>query len=62
MKLPRWTPYLVLGPITGPLALRLYRNLEGGRPVLAGLYALAILETMILLPLVLIELLRAVAG
>ena len=60
MKLPRWAPYLVLGPITGPMALRLYRSLEARRPVLAGLYGLAILETYVLLPLILLELLRTI--
>jgi hypothetical protein len=57
-KLARWTGYAILGPITGPLTLRLQRSLEAGRPVLAILYGLAIVETYVVLPLILTNLLR----
>jgi hypothetical protein len=56
--MPRWAPYAILGPITGPLTLRLYRSLKAGRPILAGLYGLAILETYVVLPIILLELTR----
>jgi hypothetical protein len=61
LKLPRWALYALLGPITGPLTLRLYRSLETRRPLLASLYGLAILETYVVLPIILSHLLRAVA-
>jgi hypothetical protein len=49
----------LLGPITGPLTLRLYRSLQAGRPLLAILYLAAIVETFVDLPLVLNAPLRA---
>jgi hypothetical protein len=57
-RLPRWAPYAILGPITGPLTLRLVRSLEARRPLLASVYAVAIVETYVILPLVLAALLR----
>jgi len=45
-------PYMLLGPITGPLTAGVVRNLRKGHPVLAGLYAVAIVEIMVALPLV----------
>lgn len=38
----RLAPWLLLGPITGPLAEGVYRNMRAGDPVLAWLYALAL--------------------
>jgi hypothetical protein len=38
----RLAPWLLLGPITGPLAEGVYRNFRRGEPVLAWLYALAL--------------------
>jgi hypothetical protein len=61
-KLPRWAPYAILGPITGPLTLRLVRSLEARRPWLASLYAVAIVETYIALPLLLAALLHVANG
>jgi hypothetical protein len=58
-SLPRWAAYALLGPITGPLTLRLHRSLQAGRPLLASLYLAAIIETYVDLPLVLNALLRA---
>ena len=40
--LQRLAPWLLLGPISGPLAEGAYRNLRQGETVLAGLYLLAI--------------------
>jgi hypothetical protein len=39
--LRRLAPWMVLGPITGPLAEGVYRNACANNPVLASLYALA---------------------
>jgi len=38
----RLAPWLLLGPITGPLAEGVYRNFRRDEPVLAWLYALAL--------------------
>ena len=40
--LKRLAPWLLLGPIAGPLAEGAFRSLREGQTVLAGLYALAI--------------------
>jgi hypothetical protein len=40
-------PWLVLGPITGPLAEGVYRNVRADNPGLASLYALATVFTWI---------------
>lgn len=37
----RYAPWLLLGPLTGPLAEGVYRNLKANNPVLAGLYLMA---------------------
>ena len=41
----RFVPWLLLGPISGPLAEGFYRNLRLGEPVLAVLYFLAMALT-----------------
>ena len=38
----RFAPWLLLGPLTAPLAEGMFRNLRKGETVLASLYALAI--------------------
>lgn len=48
----RLAPYLLLGPISGPLVAAIVYNLRAGRPAMATIYALGLLEFMILLPLV----------
>lgn len=50
--LKRVAPFLLLGPITGPLVAGIVFNFREGRPVLAGLYAVALIEISILLPYV----------
>ena len=57
MKLPRWVPYLILGPLTGPLARRLFDALAARRLVLAAVYGLGIVSVFVSLPLVLLQLL-----
>ena len=47
-----WAPFLAMGPISGPLAEGVYRNLRKGNRVLAGLYAFAVVETFFVLPIV----------
>lgn len=48
----RLAPFLLLGPISGPLLAGVVFNYREGRPVLAGLYAIALFEFVVLLPLV----------
>jgi hypothetical protein len=47
----RLAPYFVVGPISGPLLAGAVINYRAGRRVLASLYATALLEYAILLPL-----------
>lgn len=51
-KLLYWAPWLAMGPISGPLAEGVYRNLRKGNRILAGLYAFAVVETFVVLPLI----------
>jgi hypothetical protein len=50
-RLRSLAPWLLLGPITGPLMAGVVRSLRGGRPVLAGLYGFAVLEAWLVLSL-----------
>ena len=49
--LVRVAPFLIAGPITGPFLAGVYYNWREGRRFLAGLYALAVVEALILAPL-----------
>ena len=51
-KVLYWAPFLAMGPISGPLAEGVVRNLRKGNKVLAGLYAFAVVETFVVLPIV----------
>ena len=51
--LTRVAPFLVLGPLTGPLAAGLFHNLKAGRHFMGGVYALGIIEVVFGLPAVL---------
>ena len=42
-------PWLALGPVTGPLAWRMYRCIRAGDRILAGMYAVLILGFWIFL-------------
>jgi len=55
-RLRRLAPYLIVGPISGPLLAGAMINFRGGRPVLASFYALALLEYAILLPMLAVHL------
>ncbi|HKP78573.1 MAG TPA: hypothetical protein VJU34_05560 [Phenylobacterium sp.] len=46
-----WAAIAALGPISGPLVARLMVHWRRGDYVLAGLYAVAVVETALLLPL-----------
>lgn len=50
--LKRVAPFLLVGPISGPLLEAVVFNLREGRPVRATLYGAALLEYVILLPTV----------
>ena len=46
----RLAPYFLIGPISGPLCAGVVINFREGRPVLATLYAIALIQYAILLP------------
>lgn len=48
----RLAPFFLVGPISGPLLAGVVFNAREGRPVLAGLYAIALIEFTFLLPYV----------
>jgi hypothetical protein len=48
----RVAPFFLLGPITGPLVAGVVLNLRDGRPVLATLYGVALVELTLLLPFI----------
>jgi hypothetical protein len=49
-KAKRLAPYMLLGPISGPLTCGVVTNFREGRPVLGTLYAIALVEIVVLLP------------
>jgi hypothetical protein len=51
-RLRRLAPYLIVGPISGPLLAGVVTNFREGRPVLGSLYAVALVQYAILLPAV----------
>jgi hypothetical protein len=51
-RLRRLAPYFLIGPISGPLVAGVVFNFRAGRPVLGSLYAVALLQYAILLPVV----------
>jgi hypothetical protein len=51
-RLKRIAPYLLLGPISGPLTAGVVINFREGRPVLGTLYAIALVEIAVVLPYV----------
>lgn len=50
-KFRRLAPYFLIGPISGPLVAGVVINWRGGRPVLAGMYSVALAQYLILLPM-----------
>lgn len=51
-RFKRLAPYFLIGPISGPLFAGVVHNLKGGRPFLAALYTIALIQYAILLPAV----------
>ena len=54
----RWArvaPFFVFGPISGPLMAGVVFNFREGRPVLATMYAVALVEVFILLPTLIVH-------
>jgi hypothetical protein len=51
-RFKRLAPYFLIGPISGPLFAGVVINLKGGRPVLAALYTIALIQYVVLLPAV----------
>lgn len=52
IRLKRLAPFFLLGPVSGPLTAGVVFNLREGRPVLALLYAVALVEVTLLLPVI----------
>jgi len=51
-KVKRLAPFFLAGPISGPLLAGVVFNFKEGRPVLASLYAIALAEITVFLPLI----------
>ena len=51
-KVKRLAPFFLAGPISGPLLAGVVLNFKEGRPVLGRLYAIALAEIIIFLPLI----------
>jgi hypothetical protein len=51
-RVKRLAPFFLVGPISGPLLAGVVFNFKEGRPVLGSLYAIALAEIVIFLPLI----------
>jgi len=51
-RVKRLAPFFLAGPISGPLLAGVVFNFKEGRPVLGSLYAIALAEVVIFLPLI----------
>jgi len=51
-RFKRLAPFFLAGPISGPLLAGVVLNFRGGRPVLGSLYAIALAEVTVCLPLI----------
>jgi hypothetical protein len=51
-KVKRLAPFFLAGPISGPLLAGVVLNFKRGRPVLGTLYAIALAEITVCLPLI----------
>lgn len=49
-RLKRLAPYFLIGPISGPLVAGVVINLRDGRPMLATLYGVLLIQYIVLLP------------
>lgn len=50
-RLKRLAPFFIVGPISGPLLAGVVLNFQAGRPVLGSLYAVALAQYTVLLPI-----------
>ena len=48
----KYLPFMVFGPVSGPLIAAMVFNFRAGKRVVAGLYAVALISFTILLPYV----------
>jgi hypothetical protein len=55
-RLKRLAPYFLIGPVSGPLVAGVVFNLREGRPFLATLYGIALVEYIFLLPAITVRL------
>src|SRR5688572_10670229 len=60
-RLKRLAPFFIVGPISGPLLAGVVLNFQAGRPVLGGLYAVALTQYTLLLPVTAPHMVLAVA-
>jgi len=51
-RIKRLAPFFLVGPISGPLLAGVVFNFREGRPVLGSLYAIALAEITVLLPVI----------
>jgi hypothetical protein len=51
-RLKRIAPFMLAGPITGPLLAGAVINFREGRPVLGSMYSVALAQYTFLLPLI----------
>jgi len=51
-RVKRLAPFFLAGPISGPLLAGVVLNFKEGRPVLGSLYAIALAEITVFLPLI----------
>lgn len=61
-RFKRLAPFFLVGPISGPLLAGVVFNVRGGRPILAGLYVVALVEYTFLLPVLVAKLGLKAAG
>jgi len=51
-RLGKYAPFLLMGPVSGPLAAAMIHHFRQGKPVRAGLYGAALVAFTLLLPYV----------
>jgi hypothetical protein len=54
-RIIRVAPFFAFGPISGPLMAGVVFNFREGRPVLAAMYAVALVEVFFLLPALIVH-------
>ena len=51
-RMKRLAPFFLAGPISGPLLAGVVLNFKEGRPVLGSLYAIALTELTVFVPMI----------